>query len=333
MSKIIIPNGDDIVRKSEALTKARYKLNPLALKFVTTIIANLKRSDEVDKKYIFRVKDFADLMGVSYHDIYAEMEEAVEELLKKPLHIKEDNGWLKANWISSARYKEGEGTITFRIDPDLRPYLLALQEKFLQYRLENIFRLRSGYVIRLYEILKDWHNQAIRYGNGKKVEKIVEVKWLREILEIPKSYQYSSHFKKLIIEKAKKQFAEHTDIIFDYEEIKTGRKVTHLKFIIEENPKNAKPMEDKNRYSFLKSKKAFVNYLRTNYVNKPIIETPNKNANGQISKWSISQKGLLYDMNKAEEDINATRSDKVFEVLYNFAKKSQKFAEKLAKNE
>jgi len=45
----VIPNGNDIVRKSEALIKARYRLNPLALKFVTTIIANLKRSDEVDK--------------------------------------------------------------------------------------------------------------------------------------------------------------------------------------------------------------------------------------------------------------------------------------------
>jgi len=31
-----------------------------------------------------------------------------------------------------------------------------------------------------------------------------------------------------------------TDLIFDYEEIKTGRKVTHLKFIIKENPKNLK---------------------------------------------------------------------------------------------
>ena len=333
MSSIIIPNSNNMVRKSEALTKARYKLNPLALKFVTTIIANLKRSDEVDEKYIFRVKDLADLMGISYHDIYAEMEEAVEELLKKPLHIKEDNGWLKANWISSARYEDGKGTITFRIDPDLRPYLLTLQEKFLQYKLENILRLRSGYVIRLYEILKDWYNQTSRYDNSKKVEKIVEVQWLRETLEVPKSYQYSSHLKKLIIEKAKEQLAEHTDIIFDYEEIKTGRKVTHLKFIVEENPKNAKPIEDKNRYSFLKSKKAFVDYLRTHYVNKPIIEAPNKKFGRQISKWSISEKGLLYDMYKTENDINATRSDEIFGALYDFAKENQRFAEKLAKRE
>ena len=332
VSDLIIPNESDIVRKSEAITKARYKLNPLALKFITTIIAYLKRSDDSDRKYIFRVKDFADLMGVTYHDIYAELEEAVEELLKKPLHIKEDNGWLKVNWISSARYEEGEGTITFRIDPDLRPYLLALQEKFLQYRLENILKLKSGYVIRFYEILKDWYNQSNRYENSKKVEKIVEVKWLREILEVPKSYQYgnSSGIKHRIIEKAKKELAEYTDIIFDYKEIKTGRKVTHIKFIIEENLKNVKSIEDKNRYSFLSTKRAFVNYLRKHYVNKPIIEAPNKNAGGQISKWSISEKGLIYDMYLTEENINATRSDEIYEKLYEFAKENEQFKEKLA---
>ena len=249
---LIIPKSNDIVRKSESLVKARYSLNPLALKFVTTIISNLKRSDEVDKEYIYRVKDFAEMMGVSYHDIYAEMEEAVEELLKKPLHIKTDDGWIKANWISDAEYKEGEGYISFTISKKLRPYLLAVQEKFLKYRIENILKLKSGYVIRLYEILKDWYNQSERYNGTKKVEKIVEVRWLREILEIPKSYQYSSHLKKLIIEKAKKQLAEHTDIKFDYKEIKTGRKVTHIKFIIEDNSKAkaAKEKQEKKKIEY-----------------------------------------------------------------------------------
>jgi plasmid replication initiation protein len=330
MGESITLKNNDIVRKSEFLVKARYRLNPLALKFITTIIANLKRSDEIDKKYTFKVKDFADLMNVTYHDIYAEMEEAVEELLKKPLHIKEQSGWLKVNWISSARYKDGEGTISFRIDPDLRPYLLAVQEKFLQYRLENILKLRSGYIIRLYEILKDWYNTLERYNGTKKVEKIVELKWLRETLEIPNSYQYSSGIKLRILEKSKQEFKKYTDIVFDFEEIKTGRKVTHIKFIIEENPKNAKSIENKDKYSFLATKRSFINYLRKHYVNKAIIEAPNKNANGKISKWSISENGLIYDMYYIEENINASRSDEIYEGLYNFAKQNEDFKNRLA---
>lgn len=335
MSNVIVPDKHDVVRKSDFLVKARYKLNPLALKFITLVIANVKKSDEVDKRYIFKIKDFMELTGKNYKEIYNELDEATEELLRSPLKIPlEDGGFLKLNWVSSTTYHRGKGIISFKIDSDLRPYIFDLQERFLKYRIENILKLRSGYVIRLYEILKDWYSQASRYDNSKKVEKIVEVRWLRDTLEMPDSYPYggSSGVRNRVIEKAKKELTEHTDIKFDYEEIKTGRKVTHLKFIIEENPKNTKN-NDKEKYGFLKSKKAFVNYLRRNYINKPILETPNKNANGQMSKWSISQKGLLYDMNKAEDNINATRSDQVFEVLYNFAKKSQKFAEKLAKNE
>jgi len=305
MGESITLKNNDIVRKSEFLVKARYRLNPLALKFITTIIANLKRSDEIDKKYTFKVKDFADLMNVTYHDIYAEMEEAVEELLKKPLHIKEQSGWLKVNWISSARYKDGEGTISFRIDPDLRPYLLAVQEKFLQYRLENILKLRSGYIIRLYEILKDWYNTLERYNGTKKVEKIVELKWLRETLEIPNSYQYSSGIKLRILQKAKQELLIHTDIKFNFEEIKTGRKVTHIKFKIEENTKNSN--SEKDKYSFMKTLRSFINYLRKHYINKAVIITTDKNTQQKI-KLAISEKKLIYDMYKNIESYDATRS-------------------------
>ena len=303
MSNPIVPNDSDIVRKSESLVKARYRLNPLALKFVTTIIANLKRSDEIDKEYIFRVKDFAEMMEVSYHDIYREMEEAVNELLKKPLHIKTDTGWIKANWISDAEYKEGEGYISFTISKKLRPYLLAVQEKFLKYRIENILKLRSGYVIRLYEILKDWYNQSERYNGTKKVEKIVEVRWLREILEVPKSYQYgnSSGIKYRIIEKAKKELAEHTDIKFDYEEIKTGRKVTHLKFTIEENPKVLKKEPKKieqNNFAELETK------LNKQYKGKAI-----KGDDGLT--WYVNRVKVLNEKEAEIEITNLSDTQKI----------------------
>ncbi|BCD68948.1 replication initiation protein [Nitratiruptor sp. YY09-18] len=331
MGNVIKPKNDDIVRKSEAITKARYKLNPLALKFITTIIANIKRSDDTDKRYVFRVKDFAELTGSKYAEIYNELEEAVEELLKKPLHIKTESGWLKANWISSARYEAGEGKITFRVDSELRPYLLALQEKFLQYRLENILKLKSGYVIRLYEILKDWYGTFSRNSKMKKIEKIIEVKWLRETLEISKGYRYNDI--KRIIERAKKDLFENTDIKFDYEEIKTGRKVTHLKFIVEPNLVGIENKENQEPYGFLKSKKRFVTYLRKHYVNRPIIEAPNKKRDGQLSRWSISENGLIYDMRLTEDNINATRSDEIYSALYEFAKSNEEFAQKLANRE
>ncbi len=327
MPKIIKPDNN-VVRKSDALVKARYSLSELSLKFVTAVIANIKRSDDVDKEYIFRVKDFAEMIGVSYGEFYNEMKEAVEELLKKPLHIKTDTGWIMANWIADAEYKEGEGYISFTISKKLRPYLFLLQEKFLQYRIENILKLKSGYVIRIFEILKDWYNENTRYNKSKKVEKIVKVDWIREVLEIPKSYQYSSHIKKLIIEKARKQLKEKTDIVFDYEEIKTGRKVTHIKFIIEENPKNIENEDDPKGYYFLKSKSRFIAYLRKNYKNKTfrIIDY------GEfIAKYRVGDDGLIYMSDGYSiEKLKTENIDKFFENTYHEALENNSYAEMLA---
>ena len=320
-----------VVRKSDVLVKARYKLNSLALKLITLLIANVKKSDEESKEYVFKVKDFMELAGKNYKELYNELDEATEELLRSPLKIPKEKGFLKLNWISSAEYHAGKGYISFKIDSKLRPFIFDLQERFLKYDIKNILPLRSSYSIRVYEILKDLFNKIGRYNGLKKIEKIVELKWLREVLEVPKSYKYNM-LKRRVIEKAQTDLMQHTDLKFDYEEIKTGRKVTHLKFIIQENEKNATVLTN-NDYAFMKSKRAFINYLRKHYVNRAIMAAPNANFENQISKWSISPDGLIYDMHTVEENVNATRSNEIYTKLYEHAKKSESFKEMLTRKE
>jgi len=187
MAKLIHKKNDLIIRKPENLVNARYKLSPLAIKFLSTIIANVKRSDDVDEEYVLQVKDFQELTGQKTKRIYELIEEALEDLLKNPLKIplnKEETKFLMCNWVSSAVYDAGQ--VSFMIDKRLRPILLEVKEKYLKYRLENILSLRSSYVIRLYEFLKDTFEKNTRHG--KKAEKIFSVKEIREKLEIPRSY-------------------------------------------------------------------------------------------------------------------------------------------------
>ncbi len=322
--KLIVIDNSKNVKKSEFIVKGRYKLNPLALKFITTIITNIKRVDEIDTRYSFKIKDFADLMGKDYGELYNELEDAVDELLKQTLHIKQENGWVKSNWISSARYEVGEGMISFRIDPELRPYLLEVQEKFLQYKLENILKLQSKYSIRLYEILKDYYNTKERYGN--KTEHTEKLIFIRDILQVPQSYRYNM-FKTRILEKARKELAEYTDIKFDYEEIKTGRKITHIKFKIQENT-----TQESKKYKFMKSLKSFIAYLRKYYVNRDIIIAYYDDLGVNI-KLSISEKGLLYDRFKNKESFNSTESQEIYEKIYKYAKENKDFREILANKE
>ena len=319
MAKLIHKKDELIIRKPENLVNARYKLSPLAIKFLSTIIANIKRSDDVDEEYVLQVKDFQELTGQKTKRIYELIEEALEDLLKNPLRIplnKEETKFLMCNWVSSAVYDAGQ--VSFMIDKRLRPILLQVKEKYLKYRLENILSLRSSYVIRLYESLKDIFEKNTRHG--KKAEKIFSVKEIREKLEIPRSYRFND-IKRFILEKAKAELTEHTDILFEYKEIKTGRKVTHLHFIIRPNPKN---MQTNNRIqeNYFNSRQTFVALLRKNY-----------SGNGKFfgfktieskSYWlGMDNNGLVYGTDGKEiKDFNAVESAKIYDIWLTIAQNS-----------
>jgi plasmid replication initiation protein len=316
---LIIPDKNMAVRKSESLLNARYQLGELALKLVSIIYSNVKRNDEVGKDYQIRVEDIAKLMNKNYGNIYIYLKNAINEMLRNPLEIEitKENGKkvLDAfNWIADAHYENG--VVSFTISKRLKPYILELQQKFVKYRLENILNLKGVYVIRLYEILKDFLNQETRHN--KKAEKIYSLDEFREMLQIPKSYQYSSHIKKLILEKSKTEFAEHTDIIFEYEEIKTGRKVTHLKFYILPNPAKLEDNYNKNDKIF-KTRASFVNFLRKNYAGTGKA-FGYKTIEGRNWWLGINNKGLMY-ATLAEEikHLNSVESKQFYNIWFKIA--------------
>ena len=324
MAKLIRAKENLIIKKPENLVKARFKLSPLAIKFLSTIIANIKRGDNLDEEYVLQVKDFKELTGQKTKRIYELIEEALEDLLKNPLKIplnEEQTKFLMCNWVSSAIYDAGQ--VSFLVDKRLRPLLLEIKEKFLKYRLENILNLRSGYSIRMYEILKDWLELNNRYGN--KAEKIVSLAEFREILEIPRSYKYGM-LKQRILNKAKTELEKHTDILFDFEEIKSGRKVTHLKFLIRPNPAK---LQTYNRVqeNYFSSRKNFVALLRKNY-----------SGNGKFwgfktidkkSYWlGLDNEGLVYATSgKDIKDFNGVESAEIYEYWLKVAQNSELYKE------
>jgi plasmid replication initiation protein len=323
---LIIPNENMAVRKSEVLLNARYQLSELALKLISIIYSNVKRSDEIGKDYKIKVNDIAKLINKDYGNIYTYLKKVVDEMLESPVSIEIEKGkeWVKFNWISDAYYKDG--IITFCISKRLKPYILELQQKFVKYKLENILNLKGVYAIRLYEILKDIFNQNTKYN--KRAEKIYELYEFREMLQIPKSYSYgnSSGIKKRILEKSKTEFAEHTDIIFEYEEIKTGRKVTHLKFYILPNPAKLQDNYNKNDKIF-KTRASFVKFLRENYSGNGKY-FGYKTIEGRNWWLGINNKDLMY-ATLAEEikHLNSVESGEIYDIWFKIAQNSELYQE------
>ncbi len=201
--------------------------------------------------------------------------------------------------------------LPLKIAPELKPYLLELGNNFLKYNITNILPLRSAFIIRLYELCKDHYSEGTRYRDSvTSVTFDIKVDKLRELFEIPNSYQYSSHIKTRIIDKAVKQLKDKTDIQIVYKEQKIGRKVDRLLITVKDNNKGSN--------DYLSSQKAFISYLRANCVNVDLYKGKDKNTLNDMI-LSIAPDGKIYDK-KSSNDFNAKRSSEMWEALYNLAK-------------
>lgn len=224
-----------IISKSNKLITANYDLSLQEQKIILTLASMVQPQDTEFKEYEFKIKDFLELLGIKDQSKYTELPKITRELKKKVFDIREGTDIIQVSWLGGVRYKTKEGTLILSLDKGLKPYMLELKEKFTRYRLENILTMKSKYSIRIYELLK---------SNEFKKSWEIDLEELKNLVGASANYlKVYTDFKNKVILKAQKELKEKTDISFDFEEIKTGRKVTSIKFFIKANKKVNAPKE------------------------------------------------------------------------------------------
>lgn len=227
-------NENYLVTKANTLITSNYDLSLEEQRLILTLASTVQPSDEDFKPYRFSIKEFMELLGVETKSKYSVIPKITKELMQKVLEIKQENKITQVAWISSAEYEKGTGIVELEFSPKLKPFMLGLKEFYTSYRLKNVLELKGKYSIRIYEILK---------SNEFKKAALIEIDELRKILKADKgSYLIYQNFKNRIILQAQRELKEFTDISFDFEEIKTGRKVTSIKFFIKSN--RSQPIND-----------------------------------------------------------------------------------------
>ena len=217
-----------MVRKSNYLVEASYKLSPVEQKMLLFLASSINLEDKDFKEYSLKIKDFQDSLE-NESENYNRLEKIILDLKEKNLKIvyPNENGvevTLNVSWLSSSKYVDGSGVVQLCFDPSLKPFLLRLKSHFTNYRLENIVQLKSQFSIRIYELLKQYEKIG---------QRLFMVSELRSILGIDQNqYKQYTDFKKRVIVPAQKELAEKTDISFYFEELKMGHTVGQIRFFI-----------------------------------------------------------------------------------------------------
>lgn len=273
----------ELVTKHYDLINARYKLNPIEIKIVLTLISIIQQTDEDFFTYQIPLSSFDFLTKNKNHSL---LRTSCKSLMSKPLEIQVDEDWTIFNWFSSIKYSKKDNSIYCRFDKDLKPYLLQLKSNFKSYNLSYILNLSSFYSIRIYELLKQYEKVGFR---------VFSVSELCDLLNTPKSFNIFNNFKRKVLDISQRDLIQETDIYFTYTPQKTGKKITHIKFKI---------------FSNIDTLDYFISQVRKKLINRELVEY----SNGDI--LSVSELGYLYFKNKLEYKINKNQSKTLWKHLY-----------------
>jgi plasmid replication initiation protein len=226
--------GIRIIKKSNQLIEARYRFDTWETRMFLSLLSCIRKEDIDFQAYRIWYGDVIDIFNIKSHQSYDLLRAGAKNLMRKTLHVNyKDNGFTREkeyHIIRSTDYlKEGQTGygiesqeyIDVTIEPEMKPLLLQLQKNFTAYDLSNVASL-SAQSVRIYELLKQYESLEGR---------VLEIDYMRRILEFEKEYPDFSNFHQWVIKPAVKEINKYTDItISRYEKVKEGRKVTALHF-------------------------------------------------------------------------------------------------------
>jgi len=243
-----------VVQANELVRSRQDELSLLEAKLVRLAIAQVLKDDTDLKTYVCNVSSLAKFLGISAQDIYRDAngkktkdrktkDSLTDSLMRKLIKIKTEDGSITIHWVDSTKCSYKNGVITFKLNEELKPYLIGLNELFTRYGYEEILKLSTNYAIRLYELLYSYANMPFREGptdftigaeHLEKGEIGFTVEYLREYFNCSDKYPNASDFVKRVIAPGIADINEKTLFPCTYRAIKEGKKITFIVFKVDD---------------------------------------------------------------------------------------------------
>ncbi len=216
--------------RARLLLEGRYRINSaVARRILYRALSQINPADDkFQPRYVVKVSDIADVAGLKMNKAYyPRVLEAIKTLQSQVAEIwnTEAKRYSVRSWFHGIDYNYGKGTIDVVFHEDMKPVLLSLVQtgRYTAADEKYLAILKSPYSDRIYGLLKQY--QTVGY-------RVMTVRETREKLLLEKKYPVFADFRRYVLDFAKKELGTKTDISFDYELIKKGRKADAIRFNI-----------------------------------------------------------------------------------------------------
>lgn len=231
------PAGRLQVTISNALNAAAQRLSlpeKRAMMYAVSKLDTFKKDGGThEAKVKLIAHEYAGLYEVDPRTAYEQLQFVAESLMHRQISWWEQSSGrsgkkVQINWLSKAEYHKGEGCVTLWFTPHMAPHLLKLTKQFTTYKLAQASSLKSVYSWRLLELLSQYKTTGWRE---------IQLDEFHHSMETSATAQ--ANFKECrirVIEPAVEELTEKDGWLIQWQPIKTGRKVTALRFEFMRDP-------------------------------------------------------------------------------------------------
>ena len=214
------------IKQHNTITSGRYDFSACQLDILFMLLATLDESDELGKEYHIRVRDIELITGRKWN--YQQLREGTEDMMSRVFEIQESRGLAQIVLFTKVQYLDGTGSFYMKINEEARPYFFDLKNNFTLLELKSVLGCTSKHAKRLYSLACQWRGTG---GHTYSIGELKEMLGLKDPKgKEPEQYKQIGQFKEKVLDIAKRQINEHTDIVFDYELLKVrGRSFDTIK--------------------------------------------------------------------------------------------------------
>lgn len=227
-----------LVYKANELIEGKYALTTVAQKIAAGVLSKVNPTDDSAlPTFSLTLKELSTISGVSEGVLRNKLSSYTHELKAVVIELRKV-GQLSYQQVSLFRkfaYDDDTRALKVIFEDEMEQYIRNFSGNFTKYQISQIQKLKSSYAVRLYEIMRMVYNRHKRKATPVYSISVAELKKMLGISD--NSYKHPSDLRRRVLDLAKKELKEKSDIYFEFEFVRTGRSVTDIRFEIFPNPK------------------------------------------------------------------------------------------------